>query len=90
MILFPAIDLKDGACVRLVKGDLDSATVYNENPGEQARAFIEMGLSWVHVVDLDGAVSGGTRNEEAARPACPMLLRDRVSRSVRKSGREEG
>jgi phosphoribosylformimino-5-aminoimidazole carboxamide ribotide isomerase len=65
MILFPAIDLKDGACVRLVKGDLDTATIYNENPGEQARAFMDMGFSWVHVVDLDGAVAGSTRNEEA-------------------------
>lgn len=65
MILFPAIDLKDGKCVRLIKGDLDSATVYNENPGEQARAFIEIGFSWVHVVDLDGAVSGSSRNEDA-------------------------
>ena len=60
MILFPAIDLKEGAVVRLVKGDMDQATVYNENPGEQARAFMEMGFSWVHVVDLDGAVAGGT------------------------------
>ena len=65
MILFPAIDLKDGVCVRLVKGDLDTATIYNENPGEQARAFIDIGFSWVHVVDLDGAVAGSTRNEEA-------------------------
>jgi phosphoribosylformimino-5-aminoimidazole carboxamide ribotide isomerase len=65
MILFPAIDLKDGVCVRLVKGDMDRATVYNENPGEQARAFIDIGFSWVHVVDLDGAVAGSTRNEEA-------------------------
>jgi phosphoribosylformimino-5-aminoimidazole carboxamide ribotide isomerase len=65
MILFPAIDLKDGKCVRLVKGDLDRATVYNENPGEQARAFVDLGFTWVHVVDLDGAVAGGTRNEEA-------------------------
>ena len=65
MILFPAIDLKDGACVRLVKGDMEQATVYNENPGEQARAFMEMGFSWVHVVDLDGAVAGETANEEA-------------------------
>jgi phosphoribosylformimino-5-aminoimidazole carboxamide ribotide isomerase len=65
LILFPAIDLKDGVCVRLVKGDMDRATVYNENPGEQARAFIDIGFSWVHVVDLDGAVAGSTRNEEA-------------------------
>ena len=65
MILFPAIDLKEGAVVRLVKGDMEQATVYNENPGEQARAFMEMGFSWVHVVDLDGAVAGETANEEA-------------------------
>jgi phosphoribosylformimino-5-aminoimidazole carboxamide ribotide isomerase len=65
LILFPAIDLKDGACVRLVKGEMEQATVYNENPGEQARAFIEMGFSWVHVVDLDGAVGGKTENEDA-------------------------
>jgi len=65
MILFPAIDLKEGRCVRLVKGDLDRATVYSENPGEQARAFVDLGFTWVHVVDLDGAVAGGARNEEA-------------------------
>ena len=65
MILFPAIDLKEGAVVRLVKGDLEQATIYNENPGEQARAFMEMGFSWVHVVDLDGALAGKTQNEEA-------------------------
>jgi len=65
LILFPAIDLKDGACVRLVKGEMEQATIYNEDPGEQARTFVEMGFSWVHVVDLDGAVAGKTRNEEA-------------------------
>ncbi len=65
MILFPAIDLKEGKCVRLVKGDLDQATVYSENPGEQARAFMEIGFPWLHVVDLDGAIAGKTKNEEA-------------------------
>lgn len=65
MILFPAIDLKDGKCVRLVKGAMDEATVYNENPGEQARAFMEIGFHWLHVVDLDGAVAGKTKNAEA-------------------------
>jgi len=65
MILFPAIDLKDGVCVRLVKGNMENATVYNENPGEQARAFADMGFSWVHVVDLDGAVAGRTKNQDA-------------------------
>jgi phosphoribosylformimino-5-aminoimidazole carboxamide ribotide isomerase len=65
MILFPAIDLKDGKCVRLVKGEMANATVYNENPGEQARAFMEIGFPWLHVVDLDGAVAGKTKNEAA-------------------------
>ena len=65
MILFPAIDLKGGECVRLVKGEMEKATVYNENPGEQARAFMELGFSWLHVVDLDGAVAGETKNEAA-------------------------
>ncbi len=65
MILFPAIDLKDGACVRLVRGDMRQATVYSENPGEQARAFMEIGFSWLHVVDLDGALAGESRNSEA-------------------------
>jgi phosphoribosylformimino-5-aminoimidazole carboxamide ribotide isomerase len=65
MILFPAIDLKDGAVVRLVKGEMDQATVYNENPGETARGFADIGFSWVHVVDLDGAVAGKSENEEA-------------------------
>ncbi len=65
MILFPAIDLKDGKCVRLVKGEMDAATVYNENPGEQARAFMEIGFPWLHVVDLDGAVAGKSKNGEA-------------------------
>jgi phosphoribosylformimino-5-aminoimidazole carboxamide ribotide isomerase len=65
MILFPAIDLKDGKCVRLVKGDMANATVYSENPGEQARAFMEIGFPWLHVVDLDGAVAGKAKNEPA-------------------------
>ena len=65
MILFPAIDLKQGQCVRLVRGDMRQATVYSENPGQQARHFMEIGFPWLHVVDLDGAVEGGSRNGEA-------------------------
>jgi phosphoribosylformimino-5-aminoimidazole carboxamide ribotide isomerase len=65
MILFPAIDLKDGRCVRLVKGAMDQATVYNQDPAHQAHAFMEIGFPWLHVVDLDGAVSGRTENEAA-------------------------
>ena len=62
MILFPAIDLKDGACVRLVRGDMATATVFNNDPAAQAREFADAGFSWIHVVDLDGAFAGRSRN----------------------------
>ncbi|HEX4185908.1 MAG TPA: 1-(5-phosphoribosyl)-5-[(5-phosphoribosylamino)methylideneamino]imidazole-4-carboxamide isomerase [Stellaceae bacterium] len=65
MILFPAIDLKDGACVRLVRGDMASATVFNRDPAAQARHFAEAGFAWLHVVDLDGAVAGRSVNGAA-------------------------
>ena len=58
MIFFPAIDLKDGRCVRLRQGDMDTATVFNEDPSDQARAFENAGCRWLHVVDLDGALAG--------------------------------
>ncbi len=65
MILFPAIDLKDGACVRLFKGDMDKATVYNADPADQARAFEKAGFKWLHLVDLNGAIKGKPINEAA-------------------------
>ncbi len=65
MILYPAIDLKDGACVRVVHGDLSTATVFNTSPGDQARAWAEGGFHWIHVVDLNGAVSGRAVNKSA-------------------------
>ena len=64
-ILFPAIDLKDGECVRLKLGDMDQATVYNTDPGAQARAFEEQGFKWLHVVDLNGAFEGESINGKA-------------------------
>ncbi|MBW3099120.1 1-(5-phosphoribosyl)-5-[(5-phosphoribosylamino)methylideneamino]imidazole-4-carboxamide isomerase [Pseudohoeflea coraliihabitans] len=64
-ILFPAIDLKDGQCVRLKLGEMDSATVYNDNPADQARAFEAMGFEWLHVVDLNGAFEGQSVNGAA-------------------------
>jgi phosphoribosylformimino-5-aminoimidazole carboxamide ribotide isomerase len=63
--LFPAIDLKGGACVRLRRGDMDQATIYGEDPGAQARAWVEAGCTWLHVVDLDGAFAGHSVNIEA-------------------------
>jgi phosphoribosylformimino-5-aminoimidazole carboxamide ribotide isomerase len=65
MILFPAIDLKEGRVVRLTRGDLASATVYGDDPAAQAKAWEELGFQWLHVVDLDGAFAGGPRNAEA-------------------------
>lgn len=64
-LLFPAIDLKDGKCVRLKLGDMKTATIYNENPAEQAKTFADQGFSWLHVVDLDGAFAGESRNGAA-------------------------
>ena len=65
MILFPAIDLKDGACVRLFQGDMDQATVYNADPRSQARAFTDAGFQWLHLVDLNGAIEGHPVNHAA-------------------------
>ncbi len=65
MILFPAIDLKDGACVRLKLGDMDQATVYSADPAAQAKAFETQGFEWLHVVDLNGAFAGESVNGAA-------------------------
>jgi phosphoribosylformimino-5-aminoimidazole carboxamide ribotide isomerase len=65
MILFPAIDLKDGQCVRLKLGDMDQATVYNPDPAAQAKAFEDQGFEWLHVVDLNGAFAGESVNGAA-------------------------
>ena len=65
MILYPAIDLKDGQCVRVLHGDLSTATVFNTDPGKQVRAWADAGFHWIHVVDLNGAVSGKAVNTAA-------------------------
>jgi len=65
VIVYPAIDLKGGQCVRLLKGDMRAATVFNDDPAGQARAFEAQGFRWLHVVDLDGAVAGKTANGSA-------------------------
>ncbi|WP_299611911.1 1-(5-phosphoribosyl)-5-[(5-phosphoribosylamino)methylideneamino]imidazole-4-carboxamide isomerase [uncultured Tateyamaria sp.] len=62
MILYPAIDLKDGQAVRLVHGDMDKATVFNDDPAAQARAFVDAGCEWLHLVDLNGAFAGAPVN----------------------------
>jgi phosphoribosylformimino-5-aminoimidazole carboxamide ribotide isomerase len=65
MILFPAIDLKDGKCVRLKLGDMAQATIYNDSPAAQAKAFEDQGFQWLHVVDLNGAFEGQSMNGAA-------------------------
>jgi phosphoribosylformimino-5-aminoimidazole carboxamide ribotide isomerase len=67
VILLPAIDLKGGECVRLVRGEMASATVFNSDPAAQARDFAAFGFRWLHVVDLDGAFAGASVNGEAVR-----------------------
>ena len=65
MILYPAIDLKDGQCVRLLRGEMEAATVFNDDPAAQARAFAAAGCRWLHLVDLNGAFAGRPVNAEA-------------------------
>ncbi len=67
MILFPAIDIKDGQAVRLKQGRMDDADVFNVDPADQAAIWTDAGFEWIHVVDLDGAVSGEGQNAEAVR-----------------------
>ena len=75
MILYPAIDLQDGNAVRLLRGEMDKATVFNEDPAAQARAFVEAGCEWLHLVDLNGAFAGEPVNAapvEAILKACKV------------------
>src|SRR5260370_16738919 len=74
MILFPAIDLKDGKCVRLLRGDMARATVFNDSPPAQAKAFANAGCEWLHLVDRNGAVEGHPVN----RAAVQSLLTERA------------
>ncbi|MBW7927450.1 MAG: 1-(5-phosphoribosyl)-5-[(5-phosphoribosylamino)methylideneamino]imidazole-4-carboxamide isomerase [Fimbriimonadaceae bacterium] len=67
MVIFPAIDLLGGRCVRLVQGDYDRSTVYDDNPLAPAKTFVAEGAAWLHVVDLDGARSGTPVNTEVIR-----------------------
>ena len=75
MILYPAIDLKDGQCVRLLHGDMDKATVFGDDPAAQAAAFESAGAEWVHLVDLNGAFAGQPVNAAAVQA---ILARIRV------------
>lgn len=67
MIIYPAIDLKDGECVRLKEGDMDRVTVFNNDPASQANIFKTQGFSWIHIVDLNGAFEGKPVNSESVK-----------------------
>ena len=67
MLLYPAIDLKDGQCVRLLRGDMDKATVFNDDPGAQAASFETAGFERIHLVDLNGAIEGSPVNIDAVK-----------------------
>ena len=73
MILYPAIDLKDGRCVRLRQGDMAQATVFNDDPAAQARAFEAAGFEWLHCVDLNGAFAGRSANAEPVKAILSAL-----------------
>ena len=70
MILFPAIDLKDGQCVRLIQGDFEKSKVYNTSPIDQAKIFEDVGIEWLHCVDLDGALEGVSKNIKCIEEIC--------------------
>ena len=67
MIIFPAIDLKAGQCVRLLRGDMNQATIFNSNPANQAKEFEDAGFKFLHIVDLDGAIEGKSVNENSVK-----------------------
>ena len=73
MKIYPAIDIKDGKCVRLLRGSFDDVTVYGDNPAEMARKWESLGGEYIHVVDLDGALKGHGVNAEAIKEICKAV-----------------
>lgn len=83
MIIYPAIDIKGGRCVRLTQGRADQETVYFDNPADVARSFQAAGSSWVHVVDLDGAFAGEPRNLEQVGAIAALGLKVQLGGGMR-------
>lgn len=81
LTLYPAIDLKNGQCVRLLRGDMDKATVFAEKPEDQAKTFETAGFKWLHLVDLNGAIEGRPVNAEAV-----AAIRKNVSLPIQLGG----
>ena len=71
--LYPAIDIKNGKCVRLLFGDMEKETIYHENPLDQALWFVDQGADWLHIVDLDGAVEGKNVNKNIIKKMLTFL-----------------
>jgi phosphoribosylformimino-5-aminoimidazole carboxamide ribotide isomerase len=90
MILYPAIDLKDGQCVRLLRGDMGAATVFNADPADQARRFAAAGFRWLHLVDLNGAIEGKPVNGAAVEAILAAVsLPAQLGGGIRDLGRIE-
>ncbi len=90
MILFPAIDLKDGQCVRLKLGDMNAATVFNDDPAAQAAQFASQGFQWLHLVDLNGAFAGRPVNDSAVRSILGAVsIPIQLGGGIRESGQIE-
>ncbi len=83
MTIYPAIDIKNGRCVRLTQGRADQETVYAENPADVARSFLEAGSKWVHVVDLDGAFAGEPKNFSAVAGIAALGLKVQLGGGLR-------
>lgn len=81
MIIYPAIDIRDGRCVRLVQGDFSRETVFSQDPVEMAKKWESQGASWIHIVDLDGAKSGSPRNFEVIKQ-----IREKVELNIQVGG----
>ena len=87
--LYPAIDIKEGACVRLLYGEMDTAKHYNSDPKAQAEQFLKAGCKWVHVVDLDGAIAGEAVNRKAIEGILEVGLMVQLGGGIRSMGAVE-
>ena len=81
MLLIPAIDLKDGHCVRLQQGDMDLATVFSEDPAQMARHWLQQGARRLHLVDLNGAFAGKPKNESAVKSILKVVQEFEIGRA---------
>tara|TARA_B110000014_G_C19991202_1_gene513399 strand:- start:56 stop:787 length:732 start_codon:yes stop_codon:yes gene_type:complete len=84
MILYPAVDLKDGQCVRLLRGEMDRATVFSEDPVRQVKKFFDQGFEWLHIVDLNGAIQGRAVHKELIKEmVCSTELEVQLGGGIR-------